>query len=111
MKMAKKVKPKYIVDLTKVESCEDIKLQFIKAKSLAGVKITEDEFKFIIKYGTELAFDTIDLYLAEYTKYMNTVTIQNDKLVKDMIELIEKAIKPKKPWYKRFWGWLTRKKD
>lgn len=100
----------YVVDLTSVDSCEDIQLEFIKAKALAGVKITEDEFKFIVKYGAELAFDAIDAGIEALVKSSNYHKIEDDALVQDMLKLIEKHTKPKKPWYKRLWAWITRKK-
>ena len=100
----------YVVDLTSVDSCEDIQLEFIKAKALAGVKITEDEFKFIVKYGAELAFDAIDAGIDAIVQSSNYHKIEDDALVQDMLKLIEKHTKPKKPWYKRLWAWITRKK-
>lgn len=100
----------YVVNLTSVDSCEDIQLEFIKAKALAGVKITEDEFKFIVKYGAELAFDAIDAGIEALVKYSNYYKIEDDALVQDMLKLIEKHTKSKKPWYKRLWAWITRKK-
>ena len=36
--------------------------------------------------------------------------IEDDDLVQDMLKLIEKHTKPRKPWYKRLWAWITRKK-
>ena len=106
----KKVKYNYVVDLTSVETCEDIQLEFIKAKCLQGQKITTDEFKFIIKYGAELAFDTIDAAIDAFVASSNYHRIEDDALVADMLKLIEKHTKPKKPWYKRLWAWITRKK-
>lgn len=106
----KKVKYNYVVDLTSVETCEDIQLEFIKAKCLQGQKITMDEFKFIIKYGAELAFDTIDACLDAFIKSGKYTKIEDDKLAQDILKLIENSVKPKKPWYKRLWAWITRKK-
>jgi len=100
----------FIVNLTKVENCDDIRLEFIKGKVLSGVKITEEEFKFIVSYGVVLAFNTIDKCIDNLTKSYTYTKIENDKLVKDIINLIDNSVNPKKPWYKRFWGWITRKK-
>ena len=110
-KTMKKVKINYVVDLTDVESCDDIQLEFIKAKALQGQKITEDEFKFIIKYGVDLAFDTIDACIDQLIASNKYTRIEDDDLVQDMIKLIEKHAKPKKPWYKRLWAWITNKKN
>ena len=101
-------KAKYVVNLTNIDAPEDIQLEFIKAKVLAGVKITEDEFKFIVRYGADLAFNTIDNYLDIFVKSTNSITIENNKLVKDIIKLINDSTKPKKPWYKRFFGWIAK---
>ena len=106
----KKVKFNYVVDLTDIDTCDDIRLEFIKAKVLNGQKITEDEFKFIIKYGAELAFDTIDAGIDALVASSNYHRIEDDALVQDMLKLIEKHTKSRKPWYKRLWAWITRKK-
>ena len=102
--------PELIVNLTAVDTCDDIQLEFIKAKSMQGFSISEDEFKFIVKYGAELAFDTIDACLDAFIASGSYTRIEDDKLAEDIVKLIKKSIKPKKPWYKRFWHWLTRKK-
>lgn len=106
----KKAKFNYVVDLTSVETCDDIQLEFIKAKALQGQKIDEDEFKFIIKYGVTLAFDTIDACIDQLIMSSKYTRIEDDDLVQDMLKLIKKHAKPKKPWYKRLWAWITRKK-
>lgn len=107
-KTMKKDNIKFVVNLTDVETCDDIQLEFIKGKALAGVAITEDEFKFIVQYGAQLAFDTIDACLEAFLKSDKYTKIEDDKLAQDILKLIEKSVKPKKPWYKRFWGWLTK---
>ena len=101
-------KPELIVNLTAVDTCDDIQLEFIKAKSMQGFAITEDEFKFIVKYGAELAFDTIDACLDAFLASGNYTKIEDDQLAQDIVKLIEEKINPKKPWYKRFWGWVTK---
>ena len=101
-------KPELVVNLTAVDSCDDIQLEFIKAKSMQGFNITEDEFKFIVKYGAELAFDTIDACLDAFMASGNYTKVEDDQLAQDIMKLIEKKLNPKKPWYKRFWGWLTK---
>ena len=98
----------FVVNLTDVETCDDIKLEFIKAKSLQGQKIDMDEFKFIIQYGAQLAFDTIDACLDAFLKSDKYTKIEDDTLAQDIMKLIEKKLNPKKPWYKRFWSCLTK---
>ena len=107
-KTAKKVtkKPAFIVDLTKAETCDDVKFEFIKAKATQGVAITEDDILFLVMLGANLAMEYIDKCIEEINK--KTVKIQDDKLYNELESLIKKAIKPKKPWYNRFWGWLTK---
>lgn len=110
-KTMKKDNIKFVVNLTDVETCDDIQLEFIKGKAIAGVAITEDEFKFIVQYGAQLAFDTIDACLEAFLKSDKYTKIEDDKLAQDILKLIEKSVKPKKkPWYKRLWAWITRKK-
>lgn len=107
-KTAKKtvVKPKFIVDLTKAETCEDIKFEFIKAKATQGVAITEEDILFLVNLGAEIALKYIDMCIEEINK--KAVKIEDDKLFDELTKLLKKATQPKKPWYKRFWGWLTK---
>jgi len=105
-KVTKKVtkKPKFIVDLTKAETCEDIKFEFIRAKATQGVAITEDEILFLVNIGATIAFDYIDKCVTELEA--KTVKIKDEKLYNELESLLKKAMKPKKPWYKRAWGWV-----
>ena len=102
----KKNNIKFVVNLTDIETCDDIQLEFIKGKVLAGVAITEDEFKFIVQYGAQLAFDTIDACIEAFLQSDKYTKIEDDNLANDILKLIEKSIKPKKPWYKRLWAWI-----
>lgn len=99
-------KPTFVVDLTKAETPEDVKFEFVKAKTLAGVKITNAEFKYIMQYAIDCAIDAIDNYFTAYNKQHEKVIIQNDKLFDEINKLIEKALNPKKPWYKKLFGWI-----
>lgn len=98
-------KAKYVVDLTNAVTPEDVKFEFIKAKCLAGVKITEDEFKFMLMCGANLALDALEEYIEQRIAEEKRVVIQDDKLVQEMLKLIMKHTQ-KKPWYKRFWAWI-----
>lgn len=90
---------KVVVNLTSVESTDDIKLEFILANVRAGVPITEDDVKFLVKLGAEVA---MDIYKSSF---VNIGEDEAKNLLKDMIKMIDKN---KKPWYKRFWGWITK---
>jgi hypothetical protein len=107
-KETKKVtkKPKFIVDLTKAETCEDVKFEFIKAKATQGVAITEEDILFLINIGAEIAIKYIDMCIEEINK--KTIKIHDEKLYSELEHILKKAMKPKKPWYKRFWGWMKK---
>lgn len=99
-------KPAIIVDLTNVYTPEDIKFEFIRAKAHAGV-LTDEEIYSLVKYGSTLTLDMIDACIAEF--YANNVrVIKDDELVKQLTKVVMNKINPKKPWYKRFWGWITK---
>lgn len=104
----KKNNIKFVVNLTDIETCDDIQLEFIKGKALAGVAITEDEFKFIVQYGAQLAFDTIDACIEAFLQSDKYTKIEDDDLAQELLKLIENSLKPKKPWYKRLWAWITK---
>ena len=106
MKNNKTNKPTIIVDLTNVESCEDIRFEFTRAKAKAGQPLTETEINQVVAYGAHLALDTIDQFLAQFTA--QSVVLKDQKQIKKAVKAIEKIIAPKKPWYKRFWGWIKK---
>lgn len=102
-------KPKYIVDLTTVQTIDDVKYQFAKAKALAGVKLTKAEVLFIAWYGATVMMDVIDSCINEINKSTTTIKIEDDKLYDKLDKIVKKAMAPKKdPWYKRAWNWITK---
>lgn len=109
VKTVKKTKkPAFIVDLTNAETAADVKAQVVRAKALAGVKVSNEEIDFLINYGAELALDTIDSCIDRFCEVNKPVVITDKKLVTEIADFITDKIQPKKPWYKRFWGWLTK---
>lgn len=103
-KTTKIAKPKYIVDLTDIETPADMELEFIKAKVLAGVAITEEEFKFVLRFGAHIATEAFkDAFLANATQVTMSAEDAND-----IIDYIKDKIYPKTPWYKRAWNWITK---
>lgn len=102
MKATKKttVKPCFIVNLTEAEDSRDIRFEFIKAKALKGIKIEKDDILFLLTLGADIALEVIDDKINEF--------YANEETVKSVFNAITKAAAPKKPWYKRFWGWITK---
>lgn len=105
LKKSKKITktPDIIVNYTNVDSVEDVIMESIIAKVRAGIAITEDEFMYVFHRGADIAIEAFEDFYAAHT-----TIIENDKLAKDLLKMLGKAIKPKKPWYKRFWAWLTK---
>lgn len=117
-KTTKKTKPTFVVDLTNAESYKDVKIAFIAAKVNAGIAITKSELAFVIAEamatGALVVLDTMDEFFAK-AKVIEADEKQLKKFmeaVKDLEKPVEEEepVEPKKPWYKRFWNWLTRKK-
>ena len=79
-------KPAYIVDITDVNDVDAMRVAFALAKHNANIPLSDDELISIITY-TINRMPEIHIYSVEYYE----VT--------------------KKPWYKRFWNWITRKKN
>lgn len=75
------VKPAYTVDITKCEDAYDMLVAFGETKQKAGYPITDEELDAIIDNNS-------------YT------VIIHDTCAYEV---------EKKPWYKRFWNWITRK--
>ena len=105
LKKTKKIikKPEFIVDFTDIDTPEDVVMEFIIGKVRAGMVISEKELMFAVSHGAQIAIDAFESFYAAHS-----TVIENDKLAKDLLNMISKAIKPKKPWYKRFWAWLTK---
>ncbi|MEE3413864.1 MAG: hypothetical protein VZR53_00650 [Prevotella sp.] len=105
MKKNIKTKPAFIVDLTNIENCDDIKFQFIRAKATQGVAITEDDIAWLVMLGVKITGDILNEIDEGCEK--NIVRIQDDKLFNKLENILKEATgKKKKPWYKRFWGWI-----
>ena len=113
MKSTKKTKkePKFIVDYTDIQLPQQVYAEYILAKTRAGMTITESEADALINYGVFIALDEIDNCLAHYNT--KCTVIQDDKLADKLLDITLDYIKKKnrKPWYKRFWNWITRKKQ
>lgn len=101
-------KPVIIVDLTNIESCDDIRFEFTRAKAKAGVPLTDQEINQVIAYGAKLALDTIDQFCEQYVSEFQSVSITDKKQIKKAIKAIESIIKPKTPWYKKVWNWMKK---
>lgn len=108
--MNKNTKPAFIVDLTNIESCEDIRFEFVKAKATQGVAVSKEDIEFIVNYGANLAINLIDSYITQFCDANTVVQITDKNVVKDIVKYVEKKIVKKEPWYKRLWKWVTRKK-
>ncbi len=108
MKAKKINKPTIIVDLTNIESCEDIKFEFTRAKAKAGVPLTEAEINSVVAYGAHLTLDVIDQFCEQYKMMYTAVEINDKKQIKKAIKAIESIIKPKTPWYKKLWNWVKK---
>ena len=109
-KKTKKVtKPEFIVDMTTAETPLDVAYEFAEAKVRAGKPITQDEADIIEKTGFATAANVVDACIADAEKH--TTFIEDDKLAEDMIKMIKKYQNKKLPWYKRFWRWITFRKN
>ena len=98
-----------IVDLTKVKNVNDITDAFILAKVNAGVPISIEELICAKFNSIDRVFSELEEY--EYELSSKTTFIEDDELAKELISIIDTYTKPKKkPWYKRFWRWITFRK-
>lgn len=93
MKKIKKQKYSYIVDMSEIESLDDIAVVFALSKHNAGLTLSDNELFDIIEWTALKCAPVIKVCLVDCT--------------------CKCAKEEKKPWYKRFWNWLTKpfKKD
>lgn len=78
----KTFKPAYVIDMTKCETANDLRIEIALSKHNAGLAMTDDDLSAIIEYVAEATIDAMP----------SSICICNCE------------VKPKKlPWYKRFW--------
>lgn len=103
-KTKKTFKPAYVVDITNCKDEFDVALHIAVAKQLAGYPISNDELETIIE-------DEIDAF----TNNLAAVGVINKKngIIEPRTQTIiaYKQLPKKERWYKRFWKWLSGRKD
>lgn len=87
-KISKTYRPSYIVDIRDIEHLDDIAITFTLAKHNAGLPLNDEDIMNIVDHVV--------------SNIQPEVCIYN-------IECCECEVR--KPWYKRFWNWLTGKKN
>lgn len=84
----KATKPEIILNCIGCETSTDLYNELVNAKVRAGKPVSEDELEIAKNVAIENAEPTIAVV---------------------EVKVVETAA-PKKPWYKRFWNWLTGRK-
>lgn len=96
----------YIADLTTAETPGDVRVSFILGKVRAGLPIKEADVKWLVNVGVKMACEVIDAAVEK--KQAEIIKIEDDALYNKLENILVNAIAPKKPWYKRFWNWVTK---
>lgn len=105
-KTKKAIKPEFIVDITTAETPADVADAFILGKVRANIPISETELV-CTKFNTiDRVFEEIKAITQEIDK--NIKVINDDALVNELSDIINKHMNKKQPWYKRFWNWLKK---
>lgn len=106
----KKNKSKYVVDLTEIwdkdASTDDVKVAYIRAKATSGIPVSNDDVDFLIVAGIKVTLNAYKEFVEDQEK--NVIRIKDNKLYNQLEKAFNNAMNPKKPWYKRFWGWITK---
>lgn len=98
-------KPAFVADFTWCETAEDAYEELLTAKYEAKVPLTNYEVGKFCEYKICQALDTFidDLFAGH-----NAVIIDDDTI--KSFDAVKIEVKPeKKPWYKRIFGWFSRK--
>lgn len=101
-KTVKVTKPKYTIDMTNAASMDDITADFISQKIMNGMKLTESDVCTIVSIVTDIILKNL---MPE-----DCTAIVNDGGVYRKCTAVRVENEVKKPWYKRAWNWITRKK-
>lgn len=102
-KISKAKKPMFTVDLTAIDTPDDIVMEFIAAKVRAGLTISEKEMFFTMSYGAITALNAFENFYNSHA-----TVIESDELAQKLLKEIDKALKKKNAWYKRFWNWIKK---
>ena len=97
----KEFKPAFIIDATNCETVEDFLIEKAWAKYDAGLDLNTKDVDALID-------DAVDTTIDEIFDGHNAAVIEGDTIVG--MTAVKVEVEEKKPWYKRFWNWLTRKK-
>ena len=111
--MKKKNTPKVYLDVSKIKSLEDYYTQVAIVKAMVGSPQTKREITEFIERITTATIDSLFIgnTVAVYKNGRNLVRIPASALVQ-LNELTEKEAPKKKPGFlKRFWNWITGKKN
>lgn len=101
-KTVKITRPKYTIDMTKAANMDGVTADFLSQKILNGMKLTYDDICTITSIVTDIILK--DLMPEDCT------AIVNDGGVYRKCTAVRVENEVKKPWYKRAWNWITRKK-
>lgn len=101
-KTVKVARPKYIIDMTNAANMDDITANFIGQKISNGMKLTDSDTSTIASIITDVILK--DLMPEDCTAIVYDAGVYR----KCTAVRVEKKVK--KPWYKRVWNWITRKK-
>ena len=98
-KTVKVKKPKYTIDMRDID---DVTADFISQKIMNGMKLTESDVSTIVSIVTDIVLKKL---MPE-----DCSAIVNDGGVYRKCTAVRVENEIKKPWYKRAWNWITRKK-
>lgn len=101
-KTVKITRPKYTIDMTKAANMDDVAADFFSQKILNGMKLTYDDTCTITSIVTDIILKNL---MPE-----DCTAIVNDGGVYRKCTAVRVENEVKKPWYKRAWNWITRKK-
>lgn len=101
-KTVKVKRPKYTIDMTNAANMRDITEDFISQKISNCMKLTCDDMCTITSIATDIILKNL---MPE-----DCTAIVNDGGVYRKYTAVRIEKNAKKPWYKRVWNWITRKK-
>lgn len=88
----------YTIDATWCTTCEDLAYEIARAKFAAGIALDErDIYAILYKYQQAMFPGKKNCVIKD----------EDDKL--HFLTAVPHKCEEKKPWYKRFWNWITRK--
>lgn len=103
-KIAKKeIRPIIRIDMSRIETLDDINWVFAEAKLEAGLSINLIEVESIVNQLQYEVQKIIDFIHDDYEIVISTINHELNNAIAENLKLLKELTLAKRPWYKKLW--------